>query len=383
MKILVIAPHPFYQERGTPIAVKLLVESLSEFGYSVDVLTFHEGEDINIKNVRLFRIAKPPFANNIPIGFSPKKIIADIYLTFYLLHLLIKNDYDVIHAVEESIFPAAFFNLFAKKKLIYDMDSSMADQLIEKWNGLAKISGILNGFEHWAMKRADAVLPVCKYLVDKVKNYDPGKMVFILEDIAFESNDKGENEDIRKTMNTDKIIGLYVGNLVHYQGIDLLLESISRLNLDNFVLAIIGGKAEDINKYKAMAKELNIVNKVYFLGPRPLSQLPFYLSQADVLISPRIKGKNTPMKIYSYLASGKPVLATDIYSHTQVLTKENSYLVKPDPQSMAEGLKTLINNPELRERIGRNGKQTATDNYSLKSYKEKLRKVYDYIASLL
>ncbi len=383
MKILVVAPHPFYQERGTPIAVKLLVETLSEFGYEIDVLTFHEGEDINIDNVQLYRIAKPPFANNIPIGFSPKKLIADVYLTFYLAYLLSKNNYDVIHAVEESIFPAAFFNFFAKKKLIYDMDSSMADQLIEKWNGLEKISKILNGFEHWAMKHSDAVLPVCQYLVDKVKEYDPDKKVFILEDIAFESNDRGNNEDIRETMNTDKVVGLYVGNLVHYQGIDLLLEGISKLNSDNFSLAIIGGKPEDIEKYKSMSKRLSISDKVHFLGPRPLSQLPFYLSQADILISPRIKGKNTPMKIYSYLASGKPVLATNIYSHTQVLNTENSYLVEPEPESLAKGLEKLINNEELRNRIGEIGKQTATENYSLTSYKKKLRKVYDYINSIL
>ncbi len=383
MRILVIAPHPFYQERGTPIAVKLLVETLSEFGHNIDVLTFHEGEDINVKNVRLLRIAKPPFANNIPIGFSPKKLIADVYLTFYLSYLMLKNNYDVLHAVEESVFPAAFFNFFAKKKLIYDMDSSMADQLIEKWNGLEKISPLLNGFEHWAMKHSHAVLPVCQYLVDKVKKFDPNKKVFILEDIAFESEDKGNNENIRETMKTDKVVGLYVGNLVHYQGIDLLLESIAKLDSENFVLAIIGGKEEDIEKYKSMSEKLNISGKVYFLGPRPLSQLPFYLSQADILISPRIKGKNTPMKIYSYLASGKPVLATNIYSHTQVLTPENSYLVNPDPVSMAKGLKDLINNNELREQIGMKGKQTATENYSLNSYKEKLRKVYNYIESIL
>ncbi len=383
MKILVVAPHPFYQERGTPIAVKLLVETLSGFGHEIDVLTFHEGENIDVKNVRLYRIAKPPFANNIPIGFSPKKLIADVYLTFYLAYLLSKNNYDVIHAVEESVFPAAFFNFFARKKLIYDMDSSMADQLIEKWKGLEKISKILNGFEHWAMKRSDVVLPVCRYLVDKVRRYDPNKKVFILEDIAFESNDRGKNEDIRKTMNTNKIVGMYVGNLVHYQGIDLLLEGVAKLNSDNFSLAIIGGKPEDIKKYKSMSERLKISENVHFLGPRPLSQLPFYLSQADILISPRIKGKNTPMKIYSYLASGKPVLATNIYSHTQVLNKENSFLVEPEPESLAKGLEKLIENEELRNRIGETGKQTAMENYSLESYKRKLRKVYDYVNSIV
>ncbi len=380
MRILVLAPHPFYQERGTPIAVKLLVETLSEFGNEIDVLTFHEGEPLNIPNVKIIRIAKPPFTNNIPIGFSPKKIIADVYLTFYLLLLLFKNRYNVIHAVEESVFPAAFYNLFYKKKLVYDMDSSMADQLIEKWSALNKFEGLLNGFEHWAMKHADAVIPVCQYLVEKVKKFDPDKPVFILEDIAFKSNDKGKNEKIKDITGNNKIVGLYVGNLVHYQGIDLLLDALKNIT-ENFALVIIGGKTEDIEKYKNKTKQLNISEKVYFLGPRPLSQLPYYLSQADILISPRIKGKNTPMKIYSYLASGVPVLATDIYSHTQVLTKENSYLVKPNPEDMAKGILELVQNKTLREKLGNAGKEVAIKNYSRESYKRKLKKVYDFLNS--
>ena len=81
------------------------------------------------------------------IGFSLKKIIADVYLTFHMIALLLNNKYDVIHAVEESIFPAVCFNFFLKKKLVYDMDSSMPDQLIEKWQVLSKLEVFLNFFE--------------------------------------------------------------------------------------------------------------------------------------------------------------------------------------------------------------------------------------------
>ena len=167
---------------------------------------------------------------------------------------------------------------------------------------------------------------------------------------------------------------------MHYQGIDLLLDALKNIT-ENFALVIIGGKTEDIEKYKNKTKQLNISEKVYFLGPRPLSQLPYYLSQADILISPRIKGKNTPMKIYSYLASGVPVLATDIYSHTQVLTKENSYLVKPNPEDMAKGILELVQNKTLREKLGNAGKEVAIKNYSRESYKRKLKKVYDFLNS--
>lgn len=382
MRILLVAPHPFYKERGTPIAVKLLAETLCEFGNEIDLLTYHEGTDISLKGLRLFRIKKPPLCNNIPIGFSLKKIIADIYLTFLMISLIWKNKYDVIHAVEESIYPAVVINFFLKKKLVYDMDSSMSDQLIEKWEGLSKIERFLNFFEHWAAKHSTVVIAVCKYLAEKINRYNPSIKTFILEDIAFESQSDLDTEDLRKYCSNETLLVLYVGNLEHYQGIDLALEAISRLNTDiNFKLLLIGGTQDHIVSYNKKIGDLKIGEKVELLGPRPLKNLAGYLKQADILISPRLKGINTPMKIYSYLASGVPVIATNITSHTQVMTNEHALLVDAKPEQFALGLKKLIEDKKLRVNLGTKGKNLADENYSLKSYKLKLKNIYSWIES--
>ncbi|MGB5424295.1 MAG: hypothetical protein WBN03_19185, partial [Desulfobacterales bacterium] len=74
MRILLAAPEPFYQERGTPIAVKLLVETLCDAGYDIDLLTYHEGEDPGVRKLKIFRIKAPAFITNIPIGLSWKKL---------------------------------------------------------------------------------------------------------------------------------------------------------------------------------------------------------------------------------------------------------------------------------------------------------------------
>src|SRR3546814_152515 len=100
MNILFLAPQPFYQERGTPIAIKLALTVLCAAGHKVDLVTYHEGADLEIQGMRTFRIAKPPFASNVPIGFSGKKLLCDVYLSFMLWRLLVRNRYDVIHAVE-------------------------------------------------------------------------------------------------------------------------------------------------------------------------------------------------------------------------------------------------------------------------------------------
>ncbi|MBT7065178.1 MAG: glycosyltransferase, partial [Verrucomicrobia bacterium] len=61
MKILLLAPHPFYQERGTPIAVRLLAETLAADGHHVDLLSYHEGDNVTIHpGVTHHRAPAPP-----------------------------------------------------------------------------------------------------------------------------------------------------------------------------------------------------------------------------------------------------------------------------------------------------------------------------------
>lgn len=381
MKILLIAPHPFYKERGTPIAVKLLIETLCEAKHNVDLITFNEGEDITVDGLNIYRIPNLPFIKDVPIGFSIKKIIADVFITTKMIGLLRKNKYDVIHAVEEAIFSAAFLNKFFHKKLVYDMDSSMADQLIEKWEGLKKFSGLLNGFEKWATKNSTAVIPVCKYLANKVDLFSPETEVQILEDIAFDPDySKNQNEDIRTLFPVNSVIAMYIGNLEHYQGIDLMLEGVAKVNSKvNFSIAIIGGNPESIMYYENKSKNLFIDQKINFLGTRSLDQLPFLLEQADILVSPRTKGKNTPMKVYSYLASGVPVLATNIDSHTQAMSDKEAKLFNPTPEGFAKAFEELLESKSERKRIGEAGKKLAEENYSLRSYKKKLNHIYEWL----
>jgi glycosyltransferase involved in cell wall biosynthesis len=172
---------------------------------------------------------------------------------------------------------------------------------------------------------------------------------------------------------------LYVGNLEPYQGLDLVLESfvLSRQAMTpRAQIVVIGGLQKDIDTYRAKCKQLSIDDAVHFLGPRPLSHLPAYLRQADILLSPRTQGDNTPMKLYAYLQSGKPVLATDIYSHTQVLDSSIAQLAAPESQPFADAIIQLVNDPKLRATLGAAGRKRVRHQYSYHAYKQKLHRFY-------
>lgn len=379
MNILLIAPNPFYQERGTPIAIKLMLETLCKAGHRIDLITYHEGQDLEIPGLKIYRTLKIPIIKNIPVGFSLKKVICDVFLSLMVFKRLYKSNYHIIHAVEESVFPAIVANFFSKKKLVYDMDSSIVDQLLEKWYFLNNFNTFLYKFEKFAIRYSHAVFAVCDDLVKRAHFYYPEKRVFLIEDAPLMSENDASHpiENLRLRYDIKGHLALYVGNLEHYQGIDLMIKSIaltdSKSDLD---LIIIGGMEKDINNYKTLANSLDISDRVHFTGQKPVEYLNGYLKQADVLVSPRKTGNNTPLKIFSYLAAGKAILATDIRSHTQVLNSNCALLVAPEEKAMAQGLNQLLKNAQLMKSLAEASKKLAEETYSLSEFRRKVLNAY-------
>lgn len=383
MNIFFLAPHPFFQNRGTPIAVKLMLETLSAEGHRIKVLTYPEGEDVIINNCEIIRLSPLPGVKNVKPGPSWKKIIYDIFMFFKARRLIDQHKFDLIHAVEESVFIAKYLNKYFGVPYIYDMDSSLPQQIAEKFSFISFILPILDKLEKFAVKGSIGVIPVCKSIEDTVKKYDPNKLIQRLEDISLIPSEHIEGMNKSQKIEMDSPVLMYVGNLEKYQGIDLLLESFQIVSkkVPEAHLVIIGGSENDINFYKDVSSKLGIADKIVFLGPRPISDLPVYFAQADILVSPRIKGYNTPMKIYSYLDSGKAVLATRLQTHTQVLDDEIAYLAEENAQAMAEGMVMLIQNKSLRVRLAANAKRRVQKEFNIEAFQRKLSKFYSIVES--
>jgi glycosyltransferase involved in cell wall biosynthesis len=381
MKVLLVAPNPFFRERGTPIAVRTLCKTLCEAGHSVDLLTYHIGEDVRIPGLSICRIPRVPFIREVPIGFSWRKVVCDLMLSVKLLSRVVRGNYDVIHAVEESVYPSLLARHLRRITLIYDMDSSLADQLLEKWAFLAPMKKVFYSLERVAIRGSDGVVAVCDELAERALSCDPNKRVTVLRDVPLESDPFGEPaEDLRETCAIRGLLMLYVGNLEHYQGMDLLLDGFARAQpAQQMSLVVIGGQRADIERYRSKAEALGLKDSVHFLGPKPIGQLSGYLRQASILASPRLTGNNTPMKIYSYLAAGKAILATNIASHTQVMDSSCAVLVEPTPEGQAAGIERLASDEQLRERLGDAAKALAKSRYSIDVFKKTVTDEYYFL----
>jgi glycosyltransferase involved in cell wall biosynthesis len=383
VRILVVAPQPFYEERGTPIAVRLLVETLCDFGHDVDLLVYQQGQDIEFPRLRIVRAGRPPGIQHVPIGFSWQKLVSDLWLAATLIRLLLTRRYDVVHAVEEAVFLAAAFNLLSRRRLVYDMDSWMSQQLTDKWRALQPLRPLLVGIERVAVRRATVVLPVCEDLAQVVRGWVDPQRVVLLPDVPMgDAEPGGVQESLRAIAGPEALIALYVGNLERYQGIDLMLDGLARLPRElPMQTIVIGGSLADIEQYRGRATELGLADRVHFIGPRPVAQLNAYLAQADLLLSPRTLGQNTPMKVYSYMQSGKAMLATSIRSHTQVLDGECAELVAAEPAAWAAGLARLAGNAEHRHRLGAAARTKAESEYSLPAFRARLQQAYVKVAA--
>ena len=383
LQILMLAPQPFFQERGTPIAVRMLSEELASAGNAVDLLVFHEGEPLDSKGVGLYRTPAIPGLKGIRPGFSFKKLICDGLLFFKSLILLRRKKYQVIHAVEEAVFIAFVLQLLFDIPYVCDMDSLLSLQLSDSFPILGRISGVMEWFEKKVTRRSAGVVAVCKSLEEKAGTFAPEVPVLRLEDVSLLDGGATCLENIRQEHSLSGSLVMYVGNLERYQGIDLLLHAFTCLPeqlRQAATLVVIGGKPADITSYRALADSLGLHDQVLFLGPRPVQHLACYLRQADILVSPRTQGNNTPMKIYSYLDSGRPVLATRLATHTQVLDDQIAQLAEPEPHAFAQALAELIDNRPLRQRLAQAAQQRVAAEYSREAFRRKVRRFYGDIA---
>ncbi|HEY5940887.1 MAG TPA: glycosyltransferase family 4 protein [Gemmatimonadales bacterium] len=389
MRILVLAPHPFFQARGTPLAVRTVLEFLSARGHQIDVLTFNEGEDVEIPNCRIHRTARLPWIRNIRPGFSMKKVISDVFMFAKCLGMVRRTRYDLIHAVEESAFIAAAMQSLTGVPYVYDMDSSLAEQMVDAYPGLHFVFPALRRCEALAVRRSLGVLTVCAALEDVAHGHAPDKTVGRVEDTtllapgAHSGNGQGAETSLPAGVGSQSLVAMYVGNLEHYQGIGLLIDGFRHTvaRVPNAHLVIVGGLDQDIERYRRRAQQLGIVAQVHFLGPRPVASLNGLLQRADVLVSPRLKGLNTPMKIYSYLDSGTAVLATRLRSHTQVLDDRTAYLVAPEPQALGDGLAHLFSDPSLRARLASEAKAYVQQEFTPEAAHRKLGAFYTMMES--
>jgi glycosyltransferase involved in cell wall biosynthesis len=187
----------------------------------------------------------------------------------------------------------------------------------------------------------------------------------------------GSGDAVRRALGLDAAtpVALYTGTFEHYQGLDLLYAAMAVVakTRPDARLVLVGGDPVQVAHARADVERLGLSDRVIFTGQRPAEEIPAYLDAATVLASPRSTGTNTPLKIYQYLRSGRPIVATNLRTHTQVLSDDIAILADPTPEAFGVAIVGAFADPDGSAAIGARAKAIANTRYSDEAYIAKTR----------
>ena len=384
MHILMVAPQPFFRPRGTPFSVLHRIRALLRLGHQVDLLTYPFGDSPDLPGLVIQRAARPPWVRDVAIGPSLSKIFLDIPLFLAAYERATTGEYDLVHTHEEAGTLGAWIARRTGLPHLYDMHSSLPLQFANfgrfNWR---PITATFERLERFTLSGSDGVIAICPELRDRAAacGYQ-GPLAMIENTMDFDVPDIGEADvrELRQALGLDsEAVVLYTGTLEPYQGLDLLVaaapEVVHAVPAIRFV--IVGGSQEQIEALQRSTKQHEVQSSFTFVPAVPPSEVFRYHRLADVLVTTRSRGTNTPLKIYQYLRAGRPIVATDIRSHTQVLSPETAQLVSPTPADIAKGLVAVLSDRSRAGRLAGAAARLAETEYSQEAYMSRLEELLD------
>jgi glycosyltransferase involved in cell wall biosynthesis len=384
MKILMLSPQPFFEPRGTPISVYQRLEALSALGHHIDLVTYHLGKDVAFPNVRIYRVRKVKMIQNVRIGPSRAKLFLDALMFLKVFRMLLTRRYDVIHSHEEGAFFGILLAKLFRTRHLYDMHSVLSKQLGNfDFGNKPVFVKIFEALEIMVLKSSDAVINVGADLDEYINAVDPEIQRITIENVALHAYQTSiEPEAVAELTERLKLHSripiLYTGTFERYQGLDMVLECAGRVvkQHPNAIFIFVGAKVNQAQEWTEKAAAKNLGNHTLFLDAVPPEDSMVYLAYASILISPRLNGTTIPLKVYSYLHAGRPIVATNINAHTQVLTPDTAVLVYPSADAFADGILKLLADPELGEYLGENAHRLAQEKFNYQNYTLKVTQIY-------
>jgi len=381
MRILMIAPEPFFEPRGTPFSEYHRIRALLDLGHTVDLVTYPFGQSVELSGLRVFRCVRPPLIRAVRIGPSFAKVPLDVALTATALRRAFASSYDAIHSHEEGAAIGLLLAFLLGLPHVYDMHSSLPQQLSNfSYSRSRALRWVFDRFERAAVRHSTVTIVICPELHRIVEDLHPGAEPILIENAPGAADaPAGTPEAVRAALGLARTTPLvvYTGTFEPYQGLDLLFAAAALVLIarPDTQFLLVGGRPEQIARARAQARAAGAGEAIIFAGERPSEEIPGILGAGDVLVSPRIRGTNTPLKIYQYLRSGRPIVATRLLTHTQVLDDSVAILTGPSPREFADGILRALGDPAAAAVLGTRAANLAATKYSYDAYLERTRQV--------
>ncbi len=388
MKILVVAPTPFFSDRGTHIRILEEALALEKLGHEITIATYHIGRNINLEvknNIDVRRIWRLLFwYQKLEAGPDWQKIVLDLLLIRKVFSLALGQKPGIIHGhLHEGVLIGWVVKkmLFWRKiKLVADFHGSLTKEMVS--HGYLQ-TGILNKIFLWIEKfidnLGDSAITSSWENTGAIKKFrKDNKVETILDGANLDYYQKFSTREISKKeleLPLDKIIVTYTGALIVNKGIDYLLEAIPlALSRNSGLFFVLAGFP--IAEAEKFVQKNNLEKNVRLISPLNYFDLPEILNSSDIAIDPKDSSvQQASGKILQYMGAGLPIVCFDKSNNRRYLDEGAYYVSEFSATELAKGIIELSGNPERMKEMGRKNKERAK-NFSWNISAEKLDKIY-------
>src|SRR6266536_3068395 len=254
VRILMIAPEPFFEPRGTPFSEFHRIRALTALGHQVDLVTYPFGQPVSAPGLRIFRALRPPFVRRVKVGPSVAKIALDALLAITAMRRAFAVRYDVVHSHEEGGLIGAVLAGLMRVPHVYDMHSSLPQQLTNfAFSRSPFVHRVFLAIERFMIRRSSVVIVICPSLEATVRAIEPGARTVLIENAPGSSDEQPTPEqaaEVRQSLGlSDAVPGvLYTGTFEAYQGLDLLFDAMAivQRRQPDTRLVLVGGRPEQV-----------------------------------------------------------------------------------------------------------------------------------------
>lgn len=267
----------------------------------------------------------------------------------------------ITFALQQALFAlCAAAYLIGKNGIVYSRDpfTLFLASFVRKdivWEVHRVPQRLTSWFYRRLIARARGVVCITKGIRQKfIEQGTPLERIMVAPDgIDLAEFEAASERPITTGIDPSKRIVLYTGQLMHWKGVDTLVAAAQLLD-DSCQIVIMGGQAADIDRMRSQDR----LQRVRFEPFRPHREVLQWLLTAQALVLPNRKDAGvsefytSPMKMFEYMAAGKPIVASDLPSIREVLNERNAFLVpSDDPEALAAGIRRVFQESDLAHRL--------------------------------
>jgi len=386
-RILILSTAYLPHIGGSELAIKNITDRINDFEFHLVTarLDRKSPEYEIVGNVSVFRVGG---FFSLAKGLLPKNLLP-LAIFFKANSLIEKNDYKLIHAFQVSEAAGAGWLLkffYPELPLIVTM---------QEGKDLDSQGFLINFFRKLIIKKTNSAIAISQYLKNyilKIKKDMPVTLIPNGVDLnnfskEFSYGELANLEDRLGIQPDDKVI-VSVSRLVDKNGLDLLIEAFHKLTSNQqssvgYKLLLIGeGSLE--KSLKAQVKNLNLENKIIFVGPVQHEVLPAYLKISDVFVRPS-RSEGLGSAFLEAMAAGVPVIATNVGGISDFLKDPSTgsglatgLFCSLEPDDIASKVNVMLDNETLRREIIKNSNILVEGKYNWDKIAEQYKEIFNF-----